>query len=345
MNKLKIMEQTIQAFKQYKLHSTYNLCSRFFSKKENKNLTSSIRIMEMIFANYLLDSNQALPFNKSKFNELNGTTNRIPNPLASDVLKILRCNKLIKLNKRNYSINNEHFYTDVRYRIRNKIVLKDVTHIMISFIRTSVEYAPKNFFQELDKLFAHVLKLPISHNVQASIEHQIYETINNAGTIDVIINNSVITITPKSIDINGAFKEVIYEDMDANKDISIPLKNISLLTDSKKTPSTKKVKVVLASHTTLYNYFQNVDIFNPNTTKIKEFKTQHQKLFNSNNSSIPSANFFIVEAEETIEDIVHLVQCNLQYIKVLSPNSVKEAVRESIELYLKNDGIDTTTIM
>ncbi|NOR57483.1 MAG: hypothetical protein GQ474_03060 [Sulfurimonas sp.] len=361
IDKNKIINNALQVFKQYRTPKMQSLCSRFFPKKENKNLIASTAIMKLIFDKYFEVYNKPIVFYKKKLvahkfkdtskityradtssKHKNNNSDCMVDTLLIDALKILRCNKLILLNRQEYILNLKYFYYQVRYRIKDNEVLKDMTPLMLSYLKNNIELSPHNFFQELDKLLKYILQPPKSHNKKIDLEYSIYKSIANNDTIHIIVNGTTIEINPLSIDINGVYKELVYENLESSKIEKNQLSNISLSTATINIKESAKEKVTLAVNKTLFDYFHNLDIF-----EYMDFKdTKHINIkLHDKDSPTEYADIFILEVEDTVDKIVSIVQQNFQDIKVLSHSVVKETIKANLEQYRKNDSIDIATII
>lgn len=117
-----------------------------------------------------------------------------------------------------------------------------------------------------------------------------------------------------------------------------------------------KRKALFAVNMLIYDYFKEFDVF-PGMTIIpisiqterdrENFKETYgieaQRLFLSDTSANPSANYFLVDAEDEANRLLKVVQENLQYIKILRKydgESLIEELNKRIEIYRKNADLE-----
>ncbi|HZF70946.1 hypothetical protein [Sulfuricurvum sp.] len=116
----------------------------------------------------------------------------------------------------------------------------------------------------------------------------------------------------------------------------------------------EKTSVVLAVSNFLYEYFSNWNVFvdmelitDPAmvSSLAFEYGLPSVHLFLTATSANPSAGFFIVKATDEREMVLKVIQENLHLIKILkSPEGLKEELKERIELFLKNEGLERSHI-
>lgn len=116
----------------------------------------------------------------------------------------------------------------------------------------------------------------------------------------------------------------------------------------------EETRVVLAVSNFLYEYFSNWNVFvnmelitDPNIVRgwANEYGLSMPQLFLTADSTNPSSGFFIVKATDTKEMVLKVIQENLHLVKILkSPDGLKEELKERIELFFKNEGLQNSYI-
>lgn len=111
----------------------------------------------------------------------------------------------------------------------------------------------------------------------------------------------------------------------------------------------EETSVVLAVSNFLYEYFSNWNVFvnmelitDSNIVRgwASEYGLSTPQLFLTADSMNPSSGFFILNATDTREMVLKVIQENLHLIKILkSPDGLKEELKERIDLYFKNDAL------
>lgn len=287
--------------------------------------------------------------------------------------KLIVLKKTNKEGEHGYIINKNIFFKNVRYKLKQASILSDMTRLMISYIKSDATLTADNYFRELDKLIAYILQLPKEHNEYGEMEKNIYKAIANEGFIDIVIQGKKpVSIKPLSVNIDESNKKLIYisENMSINskKTLEVRFSDIDSISteDGKIYENTihmsmfnyqrnfssdldtknKPIEVLLSVNTIAYEYFYNIDMFE--TMRIitdkreientyKEFGVDtNERLYIETNAPKQSANYFLIRATDTIDNITQVIQQNLQYTKVISPYDVQKEVKNRIELFLKN---------
>lgn len=111
-----------------------------------------------------------------------------------------------------------------------------------------------------------------------------------------------------------------------------------------------KKHTLLAVNMLIYDFFKEFDVFQEMTiipvsieANRDDFEERYgieaQRLFLSDTSANPSANYFLVDAEDESNRLLKVVQENLQYIKILPKYDGElliEELNKRIEIYRKN---------
>lgn len=109
---------------------------------------------------------------------------------------------------------------------------------------------------------------------------------------------------------------------------------------------------VFAVNMLIYDYFKEFNVFEKMTIIPVSIRTEadrenfretygisSEKLFLSDSSDNPFANYFIVDAEDEASRLLKVVQENLQYIKILPKYDgewLMVELKKRIEIYRKN---------
>ncbi|WP_298691516.1 hypothetical protein [uncultured Sulfuricurvum sp.] len=111
-----------------------------------------------------------------------------------------------------------------------------------------------------------------------------------------------------------------------------------------------KKRALFAVNMLIYDYFNGFDVFQKMTIILvsieankddftERYGIEAQRLFLSDTSANPSANYFLVDAEDEANRLLKVVQENLQYIKILPKCDgewLSEELNKRIEIYRKN---------
>lgn len=115
-----------------------------------------------------------------------------------------------------------------------------------------------------------------------------------------------------------------------------------------------KRKALFAVNMLIYDYFKEFDVFQemtiiPVLTEAnrddftERYGIEAQRLFLSDTSANPSANYFLVDAEDESNRLLKVVQENLQYMKILPKYDGEwliEELNKRIEIYRKNAALE-----
>lgn len=115
-----------------------------------------------------------------------------------------------------------------------------------------------------------------------------------------------------------------------------------------------KRKALFAVNMLIYDYFKEFDVFQKMTIIpvsieanrddfIERYGIEAQRLFLSDTSATPSANYFLVDAEDEANRLLKVIQENLQYIKILPKYDGEwliEELNKRIEIYRKNSTLE-----
>lgn len=111
----------------------------------------------------------------------------------------------------------------------------------------------------------------------------------------------------------------------------------------------KNVEVVLAVNIIAYELFYKTQplanqelIIDP--IEIAEVLTQYEisshRMFHIHTSEKPSADMFIVRAEDNLDNIIDVVQRNMQYIFIITPHDeVSQTIKNNYTLFIKNNNL------
>jgi hypothetical protein len=113
-----------------------------------------------------------------------------------------------------------------------------------------------------------------------------------------------------------------------------------------------KRKAIFAVNMLIYDYFKEFDVFETSTIIPVSIQTEadrenfretygisSERLFLSDSSENPFANYFLVDAEDNGNRLLKVVQENLHYIKILPKYDGEWLIAElnkRIEIYRKN---------
>ena len=111
-----------------------------------------------------------------------------------------------------------------------------------------------------------------------------------------------------------------------------------------------KKRALFAVNMLIYDYFNGFDVFQKMTIILvsieankddftERYGIEAQRLFLSDTSANPSANYFLLDAEDKANRLLKVVQENLQYIKILPKYDgewLNEELNKRIDIYRKN---------
>lgn len=224
-----------EAYGTYGTPKQKNLCERFFPKKESLNTIASAGVLRTMLRNPDLKTrNQLLGHtyvtkagDNFEIDELcllkdeNDTSKLlgIKPTLLTDALKILRCSKLIRLDKRSYSINWELWHNgDVRYKLQDNKLFVSLAPIMVEYLRNNVRRTPNDFVKSFDPVVSYVLLPMYKHNKTYQQEKKVYQAMENMEMIEIKLQDgSIVEGDPMAVKIKKEEKWLEYEGEDGKK--------------------------------------------------------------------------------------------------------------------------------
>jgi hypothetical protein len=232
-----ILNTLEEAYGTYGSPKQKNLCERFYPKKISLNTLGSEGILRTMLKNPHLKTRTQLL--EHKYNTEEGETFELDescllevedeegnkqllgiNPyLLTDALKILRCAKLIRLDKRSYSINWELWHNDdVRYKLQNNNLFVSLAPIMVEYLRNSVKRTPNDFVKRIDPVVSYVLLPTFKHNETYKQERKVYRAMEKFEMVEIKLkDNSIVEGYPMAVKIKNENKWLEYEDGDGKK--------------------------------------------------------------------------------------------------------------------------------
>lgn len=232
---LEILDSLEEAFGTYGKPKQKNLCERFFPKKESLNTLASEGVLRAMLRNPLLKTRTDLEKHDYRVEE--GETFeidercviqesdkgekvfRIKTSLLTDALKILRCSKLIRLDKRSYSINWELWHNgDVRYKLKDNNLFVSLAPIMVEYLRNSIKRTPNDFVKRIDPVVSYVLLPTFKHNETYKQEKKVYRAMEKFEMVEIkLMDKSIVEGYPMAVKIKKEDKWLEYEDEDGKK--------------------------------------------------------------------------------------------------------------------------------
>lgn len=230
-----ILDSLEEAYGTYGKPKQKNLCERFFPKKESLNTIASSGVLRTMLRNPDLKTrNQLLEHvykteagDNFEIDELcllkdendNSKLLGIKPTLLTDALKILRCSKLIRLDKRSYSINWELWHNDdVRYKLKDNNLFASLAPIMVEYLRNSVKRTPNDFVKRIDPVVSYVLLPTFKHNETYKQEKKVYRAMENMEMVEIKLqDDSIVEGDPMAVKIKKEEKWLEYEDEDGKK--------------------------------------------------------------------------------------------------------------------------------
>lgn len=232
---LEILDSLEEAFGTYGKPKQKNLCERFFPKKESLNTLASEGVLRAMLRNPLIKTRTDLEKHDYRVEE--GETFeidercviqesdkgekvfRIKTSLLTDALKILRCSKLIRLDKRSYSINWELWHNgDVRYKLKDNNLFVSLAPIMVEYLRNSVKRTPNDFIKRIDPVVSYVLLPTFKHNETYKQEKKVYRAMERFEMVEIkLMDKSIVEGYPMAVKIKKEDKWLEYEDEDGKK--------------------------------------------------------------------------------------------------------------------------------
>lgn len=238
MDEEQILNDLEEAYGTYGTPKQKNLCKRFFPKKESLNTLGSEGILRAMLRNPLLTTRVKLEEHNYKAEE--GETFeidelcviqesvggekffRIKPSLLTDALKILRCSKIIRLDKRSYSINWELWHNgDVRYKLKDNNLFVSLAPIMVEYLRNSIIRTPNDFVKRIDPVISYVLLPTFKHNQTYKQEKKVYRAMEMVEMVEMVEiglkDGTTVEGYPLAVKIKKEEKWVEYEDGDGKK--------------------------------------------------------------------------------------------------------------------------------
>lgn len=232
---LEILDSLEEAFGTYGKPKQKNLCERFFPKKESLNTLASEGVLRAMLRNPLIKTRTDLEKHDYRVEE--GETFeidercviqesdkgekvfRIKTSLLTDALKILRCSKLIRLDKRSYSINWELWHNgDVRYKLKDNNLFVSLAPIMVEYLRNSIKRTPNDFVKRIDPVVSYVLLPTFKHNETYKQEKKVYRAMEKFEMVEIkLMDKSIVEGYPMAVKIKKEDKWLEYEDEDGKK--------------------------------------------------------------------------------------------------------------------------------
>lgn len=276
-----------------------------------------------------------------------------------------------------YDPTNDEWIKDARYKLKNRGILTTLAKLLLSFVRANIDNKPSDFFETIDELIDFILKRPIFHNANYELETAIYTAIENINTIEVVVKatGKKIEIEPDDIRITfnqttgkdskdliysiaGTSQEkqislseiTLYSSHDANQALAPVNSNLLIIQDEIKPRKVETTNVILAVNYLLYEYFTNIDVFEDmeiitdltyietlQMEYIKKNRAEFNKLILTHDSVTPSADIFLLKIKDEHDFIAQEIQKNMQYIKIIHPLSMYDAIKENMTVFLKNE--------
>lgn len=232
---LEILDSLEEAYGTYGSPQHKNLCQRFFPKKESLNTLASEGVLRAMLRNpqlrtrtelekhdYIIQEGETFEMDElCVIEEMEGRKKvfRIKKSLLNDALKILRCSKLIRLDKRSYSINWELWHNgDVRYKLKNNLLFATLVPVMVDYLRNNVRRTPNDFVKRIDPVISYVLLPTFKHNNTYHQEKKVYRAIEKSEKVKIALNDgTIVEGYPMSVKITNERKWLEYEDDNGKK--------------------------------------------------------------------------------------------------------------------------------
>lgn len=235
MDKEQILNDLEEAYGTYGSPKQKNLCERFFPKKESLNTLASEGVLRVMLRNPLIKTRTDLEKHDYRVEEgetfeidercvIQETVDkkkvfRITTSLLTDALKILRCSKIIRLDKRSYSINWELWHNDdVRYKLKDNNLFVSLAPIMVEYLRNSIIRTPNDFVKRIDPVVSYVLLPTFKHNETYKQERKVYRAMERFEMVEIkLMDKSIVEGYPMAVKIKKEDKWLEYEDGDGKK--------------------------------------------------------------------------------------------------------------------------------
>lgn len=251
-----LFEKIAPIYQTYGTNSQKNLCERFFKVEEKVTHKTSVALLQHMLENYttasfkredlidgemkitdeifeMSDEDFAKKVNraarkdkgtsakKSTKNEQEQEYDKAKEQFRgmriTEALKILRCNRLIKKEGSQYSLNKILWSKGVVYRIKHYPTLANLSNLMFSYIKNEAYLGPNDFFKETDKLIGAVIKPSIKHNLLFQQELYIAKQIEDKGTVSIREGQFRVEVLPRSVEIGESGKYFTYEEAKSSK--------------------------------------------------------------------------------------------------------------------------------
>lgn len=371
----KYLDDKISSYLHFKDAKKMKLCQRFFSTKPNKSYKNSLEVLEFLIdfksdLQGICDSLEDNEFTKSLINDalkilkchdlidqkekksVYYPTNKkwvkdaryklkdkkILITLAELLLSFVKANidnepsdffdtidKLIEfILKRSVSHNVNY---ELEAAIYTAISYKKNIDVIIKATGKKIEIKPKN------------IKITFNQTTGKDSKDLIYSI---AGTSqEKQISLSEITLYSS----NNAYQA----STPVKSNVSV-VSNYLTIQDEIKPRKVETTNVILAVNYLLYEYFVNIDVFEDmeiitdlayietlQMEYIKENRAEFNKLILTHDSVTPSADFFLLKIRDEHDFIAQEIQKNMQYIKIIHPLSMYDAIKENMTIFLKNE--------
>lgn len=232
---VEILDSLEEAYGTYGKPKQKNLCERFFPKKESLNTIASSGVLRTMLRSpdlktrnqllehvYITTAEDDFEIDESclvKDEHDNTKLLGIKPTLLTDALKILRCSKLIRLDKRSYSINWELWNNgDVRYKLQDNKLFVSLAPIMVEYLRNNVRRTPNDFVKSFDPVVSYVLLPTFKHNETYKQEKKVYRAMENMEMVKITLKDgATVEGYPLAVRIKKEEKWLEYEDEDGKK--------------------------------------------------------------------------------------------------------------------------------
>lgn len=239
----------IKQKKQYKLlikeiideiiDSFLNSCKRYLPKEQHLE-EAIVESLSILIDNYNYEINS-----KDIYRKLSNFNSELSNKdLAKRSLANIKCLFIADYiyrsrNDTSYKINFDKWFNEYRrYHIHNKDILKAISPLMVSYMKSNINITTDDFFEVIEKLISEFVS-PIENNSYTyNVERKIYDNIESEVTIILNRNKNIRnkTIIPQKIIINeDNSKSIEYYDSSTNKVENIALDSIIDINDTKLT--------------------------------------------------------------------------------------------------------------
>lgn len=234
--------------------------------------------------------------------ETNYPTELIVNDLTKRALSNIRALYMAEHRVENrirtyYKIDLDTWFENTRYYIHNKNLLKDITPLLVSYIKSNKGLSTDDYFEIVEKVIEEFLKSIEYTSINYDIEYKVLKSIKDSEKITIITDGREDTFTNKTISpiritINKDNSRTIeYYDYNKTKDRrnitkirEINLSDIYAINDKDipardflmKFATTKQLKILndLKESVLIQNNFMKTEVLSNLKTKIIEDKEQ-----------------------------------------------------------------------